>query len=185
LHARLPEARFLVPLATRETHALFQAAIWRASAVDLPITVMHGHASQALTAADLGLVASGTATLEAALCGCPMVVTYRLSGLTAWLVRRRKHLAYVSLPNILAGDWMVPELLQEDATVDNLARALINLWHDRALRRALEDRFRELHRSLRSDTDAAVQLALAGWLDALPEGMDVALVHHAASRAPA
>jgi len=108
LHQRMPELRFLVPLATRETHEMFQTAIWKAAAGELPITVMHGHATQALTAADLALVASGTATLEAALCGCPMVVTYRLSALTARLVRARKHLPFVSLPNILAGDWMVP-----------------------------------------------------------------------------
>lgn len=166
LHERMPEVRFLVPLATRETRDIFQAALWQLGANGLPITVMHGHATQALTAADCGLVASGTATLEAALCGCPMVVTYRLSPLTARMVRARKHLAYVSLPNILSGDWMVPELLQEDATPVNLARALGNLMTDRALRASLELRFRELHRALQVDTESAVQQALAPWLDA-------------------
>ncbi len=162
---RHPEARFLVPLATRQTHAMFNTALWQAGAADLPFTLMHGHATQALTAADLALVASGTATLEAALCGCPMVVTYRLSALTAWLVRRRQKLAYLSLPNILAGTWLVPELLQEQATVTNLVRAMSNLINDRALRKDLEQRFRDLHAVLKTDSGTAIQQAVAPWLD--------------------
>ncbi len=165
LHLRFPRIRFLVPLPTRETYQRFDAAIWKANASDLPITLMHGHASDALTAADATLVASGTATLEAALCGCPMVVTYRLSALTARMVRRRKQLPYVSLPNILAGHWLVPELLQEEATIANLERAMGNLLGNAALREDLEQRFRELHQALRTDTAAAIQKALAPWLE--------------------
>ena len=164
LTQRFPRIRFLVPLPTRTTYQRFDAAIWKANASDLPITLMHGHATEALTAADATLVASGTATLEAALCGCPMVVTYRLSALTARMVRRRKQLAYVSLPNILAGHWLVPELLQEEATADNLVRAMANLLTNASLREDLELRFRELHQALRTDTLRAIQQALAPWL---------------------
>ncbi len=166
LHLKFPKIRFLVPLATRQTYDLFNEAMWRTEPEGtLPITLMHGHAIQALTASDVGLVASGTATLEAALCGCPMVVTYRLSSITARMVRARKHLPFVSLPNILAQDWLVPEILQEDATPENLARALANLVSDGKTRQALEARFLELHGSLITDSPKAICDALAPWLN--------------------
>lgn len=167
LHRQFPAMRFLVPLATRQTYDIFNDAVWRYGPEQaLPITLLHGHATQALTAADLALVASGTATLEAALCGCPMVVTYRLSAFTARMVRARQHLPYVSLPNILSNTWLVPELLQEEATPDNLARALKTLWSDAHARSAIKQRFRELHNSLCTDTPTAICETLAPWLDA-------------------
>lgn len=166
LHQKFPKIRFLVPLATRQTYDLFNEAMWRTESEGaVPITLMHGHATQAMTASDLALVASGTATLEAALCGCPMVVTYRLSSITARMVRARKHLPFVSLPNILVNDWLVPEILQEDATPENLARALANLLADGKARHTLEERFLELHGSLITDTPKAICDALAPWLN--------------------
>ena len=89
----------------------------------LPLTLLYGHATDALRAADVALVASGTATLEAALARCPHVIFYRLNALTARIVRRRLLLPWVGLPNILAGKFVVPEMLQEDATAENLARS--------------------------------------------------------------
>lgn len=166
LSQKFPKLRFLVPLATRQTYDLFNEAMWRVDPEGtLPITLMHGHATQALTAADLSLVASGTATLEAALCGSPMVVTYRLSSITARMVRSRQHLPFVSLPNILVNDWLVPEILQEEATPENLARALTNLLSDGKARQAIEQRFLELHATLVTDTPKAVCEALAPWID--------------------
>lgn len=166
LNLRFPKLRFLVPLATRQTYDLFNEAMWRCDPEGmLPITLMHGHATQALTAADLGLLASGTATLEAALCGCPMVVTYRLSSLTARMVRARKHLPFVSLPNILANDWLVPEILQEDATPENLARALGNLLSDGKARQSIESGLLNLHHMLVTNTPQAICEGLAPWLE--------------------
>ena len=123
LHAARPDIRFLIPLATRATRVRFEAAIYRLELDALPLTILYGHATDALRAADVALVASGTATLEAALARCPYVIYYRLSPVTAFIVRRKLLLPYVGLPNILAGKFVVPELLQEDATVENLVLA--------------------------------------------------------------
>ena len=102
---------------------------------ELPITLLYGHAEDALRAADVGIVASGTATLEAALARCPHVIFYRVSALTGRIVGRRLLLPYVGLPNVLAGGFVVPEFLQDDATPDNLAQAALNLFDDTVTRR--------------------------------------------------
>jgi lipid-A-disaccharide synthase len=99
---------------------------------------MYGHATVALQAADVGLVASGTATLEAALARCPHVIFYKVARLTARMVARRLLLPYVGLPNVLAGRFVVPELLQDDATAGNLAQAALNLHDDGLTRERLE-----------------------------------------------
>jgi len=106
----------------------------------------------AMTAADAVLVASGTATLEAALLKRPMVISYKMPRVSAWIMRRKAHLPYAGLPNILAGEFVVPELLQEDATAENLAQALCNQLQDKEVRQRLESRFLEMHLSLRQDT---------------------------------
>jgi lipid-A-disaccharide synthase len=127
-----PRARFLVPLINRDTRAIFEAALWRhGEAVAARVELMFGHADFALRAADVGLVASGTASLEAAMLGCPHVVTYRISALTYAMVRRKLTLPYVSLPNILAKEWVVPELLQQDANPQKLAQSIIDLLSQR------------------------------------------------------
>jgi lipid-A-disaccharide synthase len=149
---QIPNPLFLVPLLSRETRTIFEEAIYRQQAEALPITILFGHAHMAMTAADAVLVASGTATLEAALLKRPMVISYRMPRLSAWLMRRKAHLPYAGLPNILAGEFVVPELLQEDATAENLAQALCNQLQDKEVRRRLENRFLEIHRSLRQDT---------------------------------
>ncbi len=136
LEAR-PDARFLVPLVSRATRDAFEAQ-HRGGRDALPLTLLYGHAGDALRAADVALVASGTATLEAALARCPHVIFYRVSALTARIVRRKLLLPYVGLPNVLAGRFVVPELLQDDATPGNLAQAALNLFDDTVTRRRLE-----------------------------------------------
>lgn len=156
-----PNACFLVPLVSRETRNLFETAMYRAGGGDLPITVLFGHAHVAMTAADAVLVASGTATLEAALLKCPMVITYRMSGLTWRLMKRKKYLPYVGLPNILAGRFVVPELLQEDATPENLAQAVMNLVNDKKVVESLSHAFLRMHLELKQNTaDRAVEAIL-------------------------
>ena len=102
-----------------------------------------------MRAADVGLVASGTATLEAALARCPHVIFYRVTRLTAWIVRRKLSLPWVGLPNVLAGRFVVPEFLQDDATPQNLAQATLNLYDDGATRRRLESVVRRIRGSTR------------------------------------
>ncbi len=160
LHAANPEIRFLVPFVTRETRALFEAALWRAEAHDLPITLLFGRGHEALAAADVALVASGTATLEAALLRRPMVVTYRAHKVSVAIARRLVNIPYVALPNILAGEFLVPELLQEDATAANLAQALQNLMADDYVLQHLPERFEHMHRELRRNTGVRAAQAL-------------------------
>lgn len=164
LHETRPELRFFVPLATRETHAYFESRLYALNARDLPLSTLFGHATLALHAADAAIVASGTATLEAALARCPMVITYRVPPFTAWLMRRKAILPYVGLPNILLGEFVVPELIQEEATSDNLAQALGNWLDAKAIRDRLRERFAELHASLACDHDARVADALQPYL---------------------
>jgi lipid-A-disaccharide synthase len=147
----IPDAQFLVPLSSRETRDIFEQAIWQEEAHDLPITLLFGHAHDAMIVADGVLVASGTATLEAALLKRPMVITYKLSPLTYWLAKRKQYLPYVGLPNILSGKFVVPELLQDDATPENLAQALINLVGNKPAVTELELRFAEMHHMLKLD----------------------------------
>jgi len=166
LAAVRPDARFLVPLATRATRERFEAALYRLKLEELPITLLYGHATEALRAADVALVASGTATLEAALARCPHVIFYRVHPLTARIVRKRLLLPYVGLPNVLARRFVVAELLQEDATAENLAQAALNLYDDTVTRRRLEALFAGFAAALAADTGALAADAVASELAA-------------------
>lgn len=163
----LPSACFVVPFATLATQQQFEAAIKKTGAGQLRIMCLQGASQQALAAADIALIKSGTSTLEAALMKCPMVITYRVSAVSAWLMRRkgRGYLPYIGLPNILAGEFIVPELLQEDATPENLAQALLNGYRDEHLRAKLKERFLTIHQSLRQNSAERIGDALAHYLD--------------------
>ena len=149
---RYPRVQFLVPLVSRETRLQFETALWKLKADELPFTLMFGHAADAIAASDAVLVASGTATLETALVGRPMVIAYKMSPWSWRLMRGMRYLPWVGLPNILAGRYVVPEFLQEDATPENLAQALGNLLVDRQARAAITRVFASVHRQLRQDT---------------------------------
>ena len=163
---QLPDARFLVPLVSRETRALFEQALYDCDAEQLPVTLLFGHAQDAMIAADGVLVASGTATLECALLKRPMVITYRMPDLSWWLMKRKSYLPYVGLPNILCERFVVPELLQEDATPDNLAQALLNLVNDKDAVAQLEQTFAVLHQTLRQNTAQKAAAAILPYLPA-------------------
>lgn len=168
--AAQPETLFLVPLASRETRDYFQATLYRLGAESLHLNILFGHAHAALTAANVALVASGTATLETALLKRPMVITYKLSRFSAFLMRRKSYLPYVGLPNVMAGRFIVPELLQEDATPENLAQALLNLMRDDQVQAGLQAEFASIHQRLRQNTAAraceAVMRYLPEWAKA-------------------
>lgn len=152
IRERLPTAIFVVPLATRETRLQFEAAIYRQQAADIPFRLLFGHAQDALGAADVSLVASGTATLEAALIKRPMVITYKIAKFSYWLMKRMAYLPYVGLPNVLAGRYVVPEILQDEATPENLAEALVKLYEDKENAKAIEEAFTDMHLQLRQNT---------------------------------
>ena len=153
-----------MPLVNRETRSLFEAALYDEDGQDLPLTILFGHAREAIAASDAVLVASGTATLEAALYRKPMVITYRMAALTWKIMSRMRYQPYVGLPNIIAGEFIVPELLQDDATPENLAQALVNVHNDPVIQRRLPDRLAAIHRSLRQDTAARAADAVLPWL---------------------
>jgi len=171
LHQRFPQAQFLVPFATRETRALFETALYKLKAEKLPIKLLFGHAHDAMAAANGVLVASGTATLEAALLKKPMVIAYRMSKWSYRLMRRMGYLPYVGLPNILAGRFVVPEFIQDDATPENLAQALGNLVTDRRVCERLVEVFNEIHLTLRQDTARKAAGAMLPFLTRLPAWM--------------
>lgn len=162
---QVPDARFLVPLISRETRNLFEEEIWRLDARALPFTLLFGHAQDAMIAADGVLVASGTATLEAALLKRPMVITYKTSAFNYWIVKSKTYLPYVGLPNILAGRFVVPEILQDDATPQNLAQALLNAVSNKQAVAELEQLFTDIHLSLRQDTAQKAAQAILPYLD--------------------
>lgn len=152
VHASLPDALFVVPLTTRETRLRFETAIYEQQAGDLPFRLLFGHAQEALGACDVALVKSGTSTLEAALYKRPMVITYKIARFSYWLMKRMAYLPYVGLPNVLAGRFVVPELLQDDATPEKLAEALVKLYEDKDGAREIEATFADIHRQLRRNT---------------------------------
>src|SRR5690242_11880224 len=146
------DVHFVCPTVTRETRDIFERALHEHQRTDLPLTMLFGHSHEALAAADLALVASGTATLETALFKTPMVIAYRQSPITWALMKPMLYLPYVGMPNILAGERLVPELLQDEATPANLAGALLTLLRDTEGRKRQIDRFHEFHHLLRQNT---------------------------------
>jgi lipid-A-disaccharide synthase len=166
LLARFPDCMFLVPLVSRETRMLFEEAIWKCGAGELPFKLLFGHAQDALAACDAAIIASGTATLEAALLKAPMVIAYRMSPLS-WQLMRRMHLQpWAGLPNILAGRFVVPEFLQDDATPENLAQAAGNLVADTEVRAEIQRVYSSLHRQLQQDTAEKAAAAILPYLQA-------------------
>jgi len=155
------DVHFVCPTITRDTRDMFELAVHQHERTDLPLTLLFGHSHEALAAADLALVASGTATLECALFKTPMVIAYRQSPITWRLMRHMAYLPYVGLPNVLAGEKLVPELLQDDANPAALAGALLTLLRDTAAQRRQVERFGEFHHLLRQNAaEKAAQAVL-------------------------
>lgn len=155
-YAETTEVVFLVPLITRETREIFEKAIHAAYLVQpemvLNMQIMFGHAHDAMEAADVVIVASGTATLEAALLKKPMVITYKMPFLSWQILKRMQYLPYVGLPNILAGKFLVPELLQHEASAQNVADATLRLLSDKTYLQTLKDAFSRIHQSLKQNS---------------------------------
>lgn len=125
---------------------------WREHAPALPLQLVDGQAHAVLGAADAAIVASGTATLEAALLQCPQVIAYRVSAMNAWRMRGKQLQPWVGLPNVLAREFIVPELLQERCQPQALADAAQAWLDDPQACARLRERCQALHQSLRADT---------------------------------
>lgn len=151
LAAQRPALQFLVPLITRQTRDIFEDALYQADAQHLSVRLLFGHAHEAMAAADVVLVASGTATLEAALLKRPMVIAYKVGAMTYRFVKSLAYLPWVGLPNILAREFLVPELIQNDATPEKLAAAVGKWLDDKDACAQLAARFEAIHLSLRQN----------------------------------
>jgi lipid-A-disaccharide synthase len=163
IYADYPNAIFLVPLITRQTRQIFELAIFH-EPDPLPIHILFGHAHDAMEAADVVIVASGTATLEAALLKKPMVITYRMPNLSWQILKRMRLQPYVGLPNILAEKFVVPELLQHDSTPEKIAEAAIKQISDANRIAEIKDEFTKIHHSLKQNTAEKAAMAILSYL---------------------
>ncbi|MFC0309159.1 lipid-A-disaccharide synthase [Gallibacterium trehalosifermentans] len=156
LQQQYPDIKLLVPLVNQKRRQQFEQILQQV-APDLEMILIDGHAKQAMIAAEATLLASGTAALEAMLCKSPMVVGYKMKASTYWLAKRLVKTNYISLPNILANDLLVPEMIQEQCEPELLAVKLAvyfsteeaDLRHKAQLRQT----FTDLHRSIQQDAD--------------------------------
>jgi lipid-A-disaccharide synthase len=163
MQLREPGVRFVMPAANAALRELLQPLV--AAHPNLALTITEGHAQVAMTAADAILVKSGTVTLEAALLKKPMVISYKVPWLTGQIMQRQGYLPYVGLPNILAGRFVVPEILQHFATPEALADATLKQLNDEANRATLTEIFTEMHHALRQNTAQRAAEAVAQVLE--------------------
>ncbi len=150
LKLQRPDLHVVVPLANEQRRRQFQSIL--AGALEPPVlTLIDGRAREVMAAADVVLLASGTASLEAMLLKRPMVVAYRMAPFSYWLARRLLKVKSVSLPNLLADDILVPELLQDEATPDQLGHAVLYYLENPQSAAEVMERFNEIHHELRQD----------------------------------
>ena len=154
---------FLIPVATPRLREPLERLLLKTNNTnpDIRIHLLDGMADEVLEASDVVLIASGTATLQAALWKKPMVISYKVPWLTAQIMKRQGYMPYVGLPNILCGEFVVPELLQDDATPEKLAHA-VQVWLEHPAKVAkLKERFSQMHETLRRPTGLLVAQAIA------------------------
>ena len=168
LHQRYPDVKFLVPLINQKRRQQFEQIKQRV-APELDMILLDGNARAAMIAAEATLLASGTAALEAMLCKSPMVVGYRMKPFTYFLAKRLVKTQYISLPNLLADEMLVPELIQEDCNPANLAEKLsLYLSEDKSAvqnRHVLLQRFAELHQMIQCNADQQAAQAVIDLLE--------------------
>lgn len=147
LHQRFPDLQFLLPAANTSRYDTLKQLIDEKFA-DLPVRLLLKRSGEVMAASDVILIASGTATLEAMFCKKPMVVAYRLSGLTYQILSRLVKSPWVSLPNLLAGEGLVPEILQDAVTPERLCQEVTHWLENPQACKDLTERFTALHQTL-------------------------------------
>jgi lipid-A-disaccharide synthase len=169
LHARRADLQFVLPAAGAALYERLQETI---AGMRLPeglrLTLVQGRSHEALAAADAVLVASGTATLETALFRKPMVIAYRMAWLSHRIMRNRGYLPWIGLPNILAGESLVPEFIQQAATPQAMGAALLAQLDDDAGRQRLAERFERMHHQLRRGCATQAARVLLELIDGAP-----------------
>ena len=168
LHQRYPDVKFLVPLINQKRRQQFEQIKQRV-APELDMILLDGNARAAMITAEATLLASGTAALEAMLCKSPMVVGYRMKPFTYFLAKRLVKTKYVSLPNLLADEMLVPELIQDDCHPTKLTEKLsLYLSEDKSAvqnRYVLLQRFAELHQMIQCNADQQAAQAVIDLLE--------------------
>lgn len=162
IHRKYPEYNFIVPMVNDRRKQQFMAQIAEI-APDLPITLFDGHSSDVLQSADLVLLASGTAALEAMLAKAPMVVAYKVSALTYVIAKSLSSVKYTSLPNLIADKEVVKELSQYDCTVDNMVHELERLIEGGS--EQMIEIFTELHQRIKCDADKQAAQAVVNLIE--------------------
>lgn len=158
IHKEKPEVKFLVPVVNEARLQQWQEAVAAAQAEELPIKVVEQQSRDVMLASEAVILASGTVALEAMLLHRPMVVAYKFSTLNYQLLRWLIKLDYFSLPNLLAGEALVPELLQQQVSGENLANLTLNYLENPPV--AMLEQFRQLHRSLQLDAASTAAKAV-------------------------
>lgn len=161
---RDPNLQFVIPAANADRYR--QLHLQLSAYVDYPIHLVNGQSQTVMAAADVVLMASGTTALEAMLLKRPMVIAYKLSWLSWTILSRMVKTPYVGLPNLLAGKQLVPELLQEAATAEDMSAAVMHYFENPDETQALRETFYEMHQSLKRNAsdraaDAVAQLVNA------------------------
>ncbi|MDX2464109.1 MAG: lipid-A-disaccharide synthase [Porticoccus sp.] len=162
--ASVPGLTIVIPTASPERKQ--QLEVMLKGYPTLPVVLLDGQSLMAMAAADVVLLSSGTSALEAMLLKKPMVVSYRLGKLTFALMSRMVKVSYVALPNLLSNEPLVPELLEEKATVDNLYTAVMDFFQHPEQVAKLQQRFTDMHKSLQYGGSETAAKALVQLIEA-------------------
>ena len=160
----LPDLKVIIPIATLERKSQLDQILDDHPLLE--VILLDGQSLLAMAAADVVLLSSGTSTLEAMLLKKPMVVAYRLGRLTYALISRMVKVKYVALPNLLANESLVPEFLEENATIKNLSGAVMRFFEQPEQTKKLQKRFIAIHESLKCGGNEAAAQALVALIDA-------------------
>jgi lipid-A-disaccharide synthase len=174
IYAQQANVQFIMPIASAALQGPVQALLAQQpeNKPRLSIQTLLGKAGTVFAAADIGIIASGTATLEAALYKLPIVITYVMPRSSWAMMGHKNYLPWVGLPNILCNEWVVTEWLQDAATPENLSHAALTLLNDTAVQMRMKQRFTDLHHTLRRDTQALAARAVMRMLPTMPTQLD-------------
>lgn len=160
---QMPDLQIIVPAANNLRREQIEAQLHHYP--NLKLTVIDGYSHGVMAAADAVLLASGTTALEAMLLKKPMVVAYKLKALSYWIIKALIKVPYVSLPNLLSNKLLVPELLQSDATPENIAEQVLTQLNDEQNRQLLLQQFLVIHKTLKANADQTAATAIIKLLD--------------------
>jgi lipid-A-disaccharide synthase len=163
LQQQRPGLKFIVPLANKARRQQFEAQLAEAGAGDLSLTLVDGRSREVMACSDVVLLASGTATLEALLLKKPMVVAYKWGRMTHAIIAPLVRAEFISLPNLLSGEALIPEYIQEQATLEQIGPAVLQRLEP-AAKSILATRFTEIHQQLKQKADEKAANAVLGLL---------------------